>query len=473
MRWNHMPLMHLNSSDEFRQGLALSYDVSEDGRTYTMYLDPDAIWHDGTPVTADQLKASWEFGSWPENQPSWGGLINYIQGIEGMRAVGDGDVKEATGLVALDDHTLEITLASADYIWPINMTMMMLGFVKVSEADTDPDWWKHPTGIGPFTASFNPDTGEPGMVATDNYWREPAALDRVELPVVPDVQTRYIMYENGEIDMSDVPSEAFYPEHRFNNEIRATRGGGLYYMALKTERQPFDDINVRKAIAHGVDMKTIIESVFEPTGVWATGIISPSLPCFEEAANPGYVYDPELARASLAQSTYGSGANLPPMTVAVKSTQFIQVAELMQEQLRDNLGLELNIMRTERGQEIPDTVNMRRRSKGQKQPDVDEVVSFMTYSKNFSAKESGFVDPVIDAFIEAGKGSALDDPARCTNFVNAEQKFLDGYYAIPLGAVVSGGQWLMQPWVLGFDFYFYGDWINLPFMKIATRTGPR
>ena len=474
MRWTYMPLLHLDSNDDLRQGLALSYDVSEDSKIYTMHLDPAAIWHDGTAVTADQLKASWEFGSWPQNQASWGGLINYIKMIEGMEAVGNGEAKAAPGLVALDDHTLQITLAVADYIWPIQMTMMMLGFVKVSERETDSNWWKHPMGTGPFDPSWDPDSTEATLVAASNYWREQPSLHRVEMPVVTDAQTQFIMYENGEIDLSSsIPGEVNFPDHKFNGEIRPSRGGGLYYFALQGSKAPLDDPKVRAAIAHGADFKTFIQTVLEPLGIWSNGPISPSLPCYDQKDKSGLTYDVEKARRLLAESTYGSAANLPPITVGVRNSVWVQVAELWQEQLRGNLGVNLNIMRLERGQDVPETVNVRRRSKGQKQPDVAEVVTYMTYSKSPGAIEMGIVNDVIDAHIVAGSASALDDPARCESFVAAERGWLDNYYGIPLMAVTSGPTWLVQPWVLGLEYYFYGDWITLPDMQIAKRTGPR
>ena len=139
-RWVYMPPFLFSKEGEIRRGMALSYDITNDAKTYTVHLDPNAVFSDGTPVTAADVKAAWEFGALPENQVSWGGSQDYVNPIEGMKVVSAGDVLEATGLVALDDHTLQINLEEPSYTWPFNMGLWFTGVFKAEQFKTDPDY---------------------------------------------------------------------------------------------------------------------------------------------------------------------------------------------------------------------------------------------------------------------------------------------------------------------------------------------
>jgi ABC-type transport system substrate-binding protein len=472
-RWTHMGPFAITTKDEFAQGVATGYSVNDDGSVYTLHFDPDAVFTDGTPFTAALAKASWEFGSAPEQQASWGGLIGSTKVIQGMDAVGKGDASEASGLVVIDDHTLELRLVDPSFTFPLEMTKGLMGFANIPALEIDPNWRDNMPGIGQFQVTWDPDSTEAFVTKSPNFWRDPPTLAGVSMPVVTDQQTQFIMYENGEIDVGPNFAVKEDPSHPFYNDMIYPRSGGCcYYYAFNLGKAPFEDRNIRAALAHATDMETIVSAVFPGSGT-AAGIINGDLSCIDPEKEV-YRYDPSYARQLLADSTYGSGANLPPITVSLKSANFIKIAEVMQEQWRDNLGVELNILRRESGQSIPPEANLYRRSAGTVVPDYGQIMWALSHSKSGSVDDLGWeADPnqaKIDALVDKASTLTLDDPGRCDAFIEAERALTDSYKRIPSLAVAGGHAGnLVAPWVLGFQAAWYGDWANVPYWKIGKR----
>ena len=470
--WTHMGPFRTDHADEFVQGVALAYSVNDDATVYQIHFNPEAVFTDGTPFTAELAKASWEFGSAPEQQASWGGAINYTRSVEGMEAVGAGDATEAAGLVVIDHHTLEIRLKSPAYTFPFSMARSQLGFANMPLIEGDPDWRTHVPGIGQFTVTYDPDKGEQTVRRSPNYWGDPANLDGVDMPNIQDQQTRFIMYENGEADIG--PNFAVRDEssHTLFGDVTFNRSGGCcWYVGFALDKQPFEDINVRAALAHAVDLSTIVDAVY-PGSFLAAGIINGDLPCADLQKTP-YEYDVAKAKQLLAESTYGSAANLPPITVSLRNAEQIQIAVLTQEAWRDNLGVELTLHKRESGQTIPPEANLYRRSRGTSSPDVAELMWEMSHSDSTLHDDLGWsTDPgqsEIDALVDAAMTLPLDDPGRCDAFIEVERAMRASYKFLPNSGVGSGPGNLVAPWVLGYQTRWYGDSTNLPYWKIGER----
>jgi ABC-type transport system substrate-binding protein len=467
-----MSPFRVNPEDEFVQGVAIGFSVNGDATVYQVHFDPDAIFTDGTPFTAELAKASWEFGAAPEQQASWGGAINYVRAVEGMEAVGAGDATEAAGLVVIDDHTLEVRLTAPAFTFPFSLARSQLGFANMPLIEGDPDWRNHVPGIGQFSVTFDADKGEQDVKRSANFWRDPALLAGVAMPHVDDQQTRFIMFENGEADIGPNFAVREDPSHALYGEITHRRAGGCcWYVGFAIDKAPFEDMKVRAALAHAVDLETIVDAVY-PGSFLASGIINGDLPCADPQKTP-YEYDPEKARQLLAESTYGSAANLPPITVSLRNAQQIQIAVLTQEAWRDNLGVELTLHKRERGQTIPPEANLYRRSRGTSSPDVAELVWEMSHSDSTLHDDLGWdTDPgqaKIDALIDSAMMLPLDDPGRCDAFIEVERAMQDSYKFLPNSGVGSGDGNLVAPWVLGYQTKWYGDSTNLPYWKIGQR----
>ena len=473
MQWTSMQPMKFNKMNGLEPHLALSYDLSSDGLTYTLSLDPDAIFQDGTPVTAADVKKAWEFGSMPEQQVSWGGLVNNLKDVQGIEVVKTGEGTTASGLVAVDDHTLQIVLNKPDPVYPKKLAQWLMGVWKAAQAEQDPDWVEHPVGVGPFTVTADLDAKYIELQRTDNWWKDAPTIIKVELPAVPDKQTQMVMFENAEVDVifssPGFQAEPHDPAHKFHNLLYRIPYGGIYYYALDHSKPPLDDQNMRAAIAHGHDQNLIVKSVFGFGGIPAYGLVTPETACYmDESMNPGYDYDPAKARDLLSKSKYGSGT-IPPMLISLPAgydDNWVRYTEAMQAQLKENLGLDLKIQVYERGQTPPDS-NFSRRSMGITTADPAYPIWLQGHSASpTNQSRSKFVDPELDKLIEYGESLALDDPARCDAWKAAETRFLEGYHLIP--TIQVNYPYLAAPWVNNFDMSVNNDF-SLDVISLSER----
>ena len=473
MQWTAMQPMKFNKMNGLEPHLALSYELSSDGLTYTLSLDPDAIFQDGTPVTAADVKKAWEFGSMPEQQVSWGGLVNNLKDVQGIEVVKTGEGTTASGLVAVDDHTLQIVLNKPDPVYPKKLAQWLMGVWKAAQAEQDPDWVEHPIGVGPFKVTADLDAKYIELQRTDNWWKDAPTIIKVELPAVPDKQTQMVMFENAEVDVifssPGFQAEPHDPAHKFHNLLYRIPYGGIYYYALDHSKPPLDDAYVRAAIAHGHDQNLIVKSVFGFGGIPAYGLVTPETACYmDESMNPGYDYDPAKARDLLSKSKYGSGT-IPPMLISLPAgydDNWVRYTEAMQAQLKENLGLDLKIQVYERGQTPPDS-NFSRRSMGITTADPAYPIWLQGHSASpTNQSRSKFVDPELDKLIEYGESLGLNDPARCDAWQAAEKRFLEGYHLLP--TIQVNYPYLAAPWVNNFDMSVNNDF-SLDVITLSER----
>ena len=473
MQWTAMQPMKFDKNNGLQPHLALSYELSSDGLTYTLSLDPDAIFQDGTPVTAADVKKAWEFGSMPEQQVSWGGLVNNLKDVQGIEVVKTGEGTTASGLVAVDDHTLQIVLNKPDPVYPKKLAQWLMGVWKAAQAEQDPDWVEHPIGVGPFTVTADLDAKYIELQRTDNWWKDAPTIIKVELPAVPDKQTQMVMFENAEVDVifssPGFQAEPHDPAHKFHNLLYRIPYGGIYYYALDHSKPPLDDTYLRAAIAHGYDQNLVVKSVFGFGGIPAYGLVTPETACYmDESKNPGYVYDPDKAREFLGMSKYADGT-IPPMLISLPAgydDNWVRYTEAMQAQLKENLGLDLKIQVYERGQTPPDS-NFSRRSMGITTADPAYPIWLQGHSASpTNQSRSKFVDPELDKLIEYGESLALDDPARCDAWQAAETRFLEGYHLIP--TIQVNYPYLAAPWVNNFDMSVNNDF-SLDVITLSER----
>ncbi len=474
--WIFMPPFHFASTAnnmELRQGFAVGYSVSDDGITYLLHINPDAIFQDGTPITAQSVKDAWEFAAWPDNQVGWGAILLHSRAVKGMDALEAGDATEASGLKVIDDHTLSMELKQFTPTWALQLAVWMFGVYSTDQAMNDPETFRvAPIGAGPYKATYDDATDTQHYTRTSNYWGDAPKIDRVVRPTVRDLQTGYLLYENGELDIlyaDSVRQPAIWqPDNPFHGDLVQQGGRGLWYTAYVTDHPPFDDLNIRKAFAHGANMWEIVPAILGPKALYGAGIIQQGEACSKHP-DFGYEYNPELAREALAASKYGSAENVPVPTLEISRPSIISVFEVVQEQWKDNLGIEINLVRLEPGQQRREVVEFRRSSLGGRIPDPSGVLTDLGHTSSGTVKNSGkFSNPQLDALIEAAQSMTLDDPNYCNAWNEIEKTIMDNYYYFPLMAG-DGATWVVQPWIQGY-VPSLGQYFNtLPWWQIGAR----
>ena len=328
-------------------------EVNDDKTVWTVKLREDAVFQDGTPITAADFKFYWEHGAKPENIAAWGGASLSLGDILGWDELRAGDVTEAEGLVVIDDHTLEITTAIPAPTWPLSMAAWHTGISKLDQVLTDDHWFTRPIGAGPYRLMIDPDTRQfVAQADAAQFWGPSPNIKALRGMNLADKDVKVIWFENGELDLMSLDSATFEtaldPSHPFNPLLKVTPYGGLWFIKNKIDMAPLEDLLVRKALAHGADMWTIVRAVWGVTEDIATGLISPLIPCHNPDAR-GHFYDPDLARQELATSSYGSGDNLPPLLIDLHRPLMVDLGIAVKEYWKDNLGVELDVLRHEAG----------------------------------------------------------------------------------------------------------------------------
>ena len=444
-------------------------------QVWTLKLREDAIFQDGTPITAQSFKDYWEHGAKPENIVAWGGASLTLGDIVGWEELRAGDVIESEGLTVIDDHTLQVETIVPLATWPLNMAAWHVGISKLEQVLADEEWGNSPIGAGPFALAYDPDSGLTVATRVDlvgKQWNGPHAtpiLEKFILPNIPDRQVQVVMFENAELDVlslgfggSPTYEAALNPSHPFNPLLYISPYGGLVFIKNKIDMAPLEDLLVRKALAHGQDMQTIVKAIWGSTATHSKGLISTLIPCHNPEAR-GQYYDPDLARQALSTSTYGSGDNIPALLIDLGSPEMVSMGVSMKEYWKDNLDIDLDVLKREAGMPRRESSQFYRISLGSWIPDPIQIVSNLTRKDSIEALSNipgGY--PVMDALVEYARSLPLDHPDRCKAFQAIEEEYLDKVYMIPMWEV-QGVKWLVQPWLVGFE-----STSNLDFNTLTT-----
>lgn len=303
--------------------------------TYLITLKPGVTFHNGEPLTADDVKFSFARVMDPATKsPRAANLTDAVESAEKIEVV--------------DPRTVKITVKSAFAPFMERLTYNALQIVnrKAMEA-AGGDYSHKPVGTGPFKY-VEWKTGEFVKVArNDDYWGEKAKLDQVTFRPIPDANTRVAELESGGVDyMMQIPREELdrlKKADKFN--IQEVEAINIFYLAHNTSKPPLNDPNLRRAINFAVDKKELVDTIYAGSGTVAISPLNPSNWAHNPNVEP-YKYDPAKAKELLKQSAY----NGEPLEIAFnQATEVPRVAERIQAQIQDNLGIKLTLKPMEWG----------------------------------------------------------------------------------------------------------------------------
>jgi len=391
----------------------------------------------------------------PENIIAWGGsMLLGLRDIAGMQDLMAGDTTVADGLVAIDDNTLEVRMAQATPTFPHVVTIDQTGFTKFAQVEADPEEWhfQQIVGIGPYVLKIDKQTGYGEVTRTGlagaSWWGEDPILDKITYQNIPDNQVKLIMFENQEVDWvriaGPIVTEALDPNSATNRFLRITKSGGLWLYSLASGLAPLDDVFVRQSLIHSVDMNTIVKAVMGAQEDASPGFITKHVACNQSATWAGAVYDPDLGRQFLAESSYGSAANLPVIRIDLARPNRINIGIATKEYWKDNLGVELDILKRESGMPRREGSQIIRRSSGT--PVKDPI--WITNSMRSVITDLVPGREVLDALWSYAVNLPLSDPDRCAAFQAVERDMIESGYIIPHEQINSVYH-LVQPWVKG------------------------
>lgn len=291
--------------------LAESWDI-KDGTVYTFHLRKNAKFHNGRTVTAQDFIYSWERAASPTLKS--GTVLTYLGDIVGLREMAAGETDHITGLKALDDHTLQVTIDLPKPYFLLKLTYPTAFVLDKENVESGPEWYRAPNGTGPYRLKEWRRFESMLYESNQDFYQTPAPIKYIFIKLFSGVGLR--MYEAGEIDVTGVSiydiDRFLDPDEPLHSQLISATDLCTDYVVFDATRPPFDDVKVRQAFSMAFDRQKYIDVVLRGHALPAIGLYPPALPGFNLQLE-GLPYDPARARQLLAESKYHGPEGLPPI----------------------------------------------------------------------------------------------------------------------------------------------------------------
>lgn len=465
-----------NTAGDVEPGIAESWDVSDDGLTYTFYLR-EAYWSDGEQITAYDFEYSWKRLLDPETASPYSFIGTILKNGSEVEA-GEMDVDEL-GVVALDDTTLEVTLES-----PTAYFLSLIGssgqFAPLRE-DIVEEYGTDFAGSadknvysGPFVLTSSEDNVWV-FEKNEYYWdADSISLDRCELSYVENTDTQLAMYEQGELDYVQVPT-AYVEQYEDEAEEFMNGNVDFCYINSESDNPVMGNENFRLALNYALNRTEYNELANSGTYTGFNGLVFPGLQAKDSTYGEEYDLDSysypiegdtdtalEYLNAAMDELGISDASEIEIEFVTTDSEGNKRIAEVLQERWQSVLGITVNIRQVTYseiyGEVFPN--HDFEIGYGGWGADYDDPYSylelFLSYSSyNYSQYENEEVDALLEASL-----TETDTDTRMDMLNEAEQLILADGAFVPLQA--RNVYYLLDDDTTGISFYYCSiniDWV--------------
>ena len=443
-------LMTINKELAIVGDLAETWDVSPDGKTTTFRLNPNAKFHNGRTVTANDVKWSLERATDPQTEAFNASV--FLNDIIGAEQKLKGASTEIAGVQVIDDRTVTITTDAPKAYFLSKLTYPVSFVLDQANVESGKNWIFEPNGTGPFKlAEYNP--GELlRLQRFDDYHLGPAMVDEVEFLISGG--NGMLMYENDELHITGIPltmlEGVLDPSNKLSREVVAAPPRfDVNYFGMNTSEPPFDDVKVRQALNYAIDRQSLASTLLEDLVVPAAGILPPGFPGYNPNLG-GYSYDPEKARQLISESKYGDLETLPRITLTLPGSFGATISpsiEAMLAMWEKTLGLEISILQTEWAIFLQDLHRNRFQMFGglgwiADYPDPENFLDVLFHSES-NNNQSEYTNSQVDILLEQAR-IELDETARFELYHRAEEMIVNDAPWVPLWHS-NGGSVLIKP----------------------------
>lgn len=354
-------LLIQDENNVIQPGQAESFEVSEDGLTYTFHLRDGLKWSDGTPLTANDFVYSWKRVADPKTAAPYAETM--LSTVKGYEEAINGDV-DKLAVSAPDDKTFVVELAAPCLYFDKICAFATMVPVQQATVEANQDAWaiKAETYIsnGPFYIKDWVPGSHILMAKNPNYWNADAIkLDTLKFLLMEDSNAAYSAWQSGEALMiKDVPIdevEALQGKEEFHLDPNM----GTYYISFNTEKEPFNDPRVREALTLCIDREYVADSIMQGTYTAASNIIGPGISDAEEGSSfqevtinkygdhyPVGDFDAQVEKAKqlLADAGYPNGEGFPTVEYMTNDASYHKpLAEYLQQEWKEKLGINMDI----------------------------------------------------------------------------------------------------------------------------------
>ncbi len=314
--------------------LAESWTVSEDGKVYTFTLRDGVTFSDGSTLDAADVK--YTFDRLADRDTG----LSYTAGLILSNVVGWADVRppnptvaegtptpepivpaeSISGVEVIDESTVQITLANPASTFLSRLTLPG-GFIIPEGSGETTDFATSSVGTGAYMLTENTPAEQVVLTANANYWGGAPEVQQVTIRVIPEQSVQLIEFEAGNLDIVRVPQadlQRVQGDATLSGQYIEIPTLSTFHLRVNLNDPVMGDPLVRRAFAMAIDRQAIIDSVLQGQGVPADGLYPPGLSAFDPASDP-FPYDPEAARALLAEAGYPNGVDVTLRTGQIET----------------------------------------------------------------------------------------------------------------------------------------------------------
>ncbi|HEX7975675.1 MAG TPA: ABC transporter substrate-binding protein [Anaerolineales bacterium] len=402
--------------------LAESWEISDDGLTYTFKLRPDAKFSDGSPITG----ADWQWSLDRCRDPKNGIWAFTMEAVDTVTAT---DTEVVFKLKQATPYFLSTTAMFNCVVMPGKQVEAAGGWEKFMLA---------PVGSGPFIMKEWVKGDHMLLVRNPYYWEKgKPILDEILIKTIPDDNTRILALQKGDVDAINYPPFNRVADLNKDPNLRALTFDGTYtsFLVLNVRNKPLNDAKVRLALSYALDREALIKTVNFGVGTPATSFRPKGSLYFNDTL-PGWPYDIAKAKSLLAEAGYPNGFTTT-LEIVPGREQAKQIATLAQA-MWSQIGVKLEIKQMEAGiytdSYRKETFVMQVRGWTDDIPDPSQEVSYAMSSKPINFMHTGFSGPdAVKADELAAAGIKENDPAKRQQiYFDIQKIFNDNVFFIPL-----------------------------------------
>ncbi len=464
-------LLVVDKDGQLAPGQAESWETSEDGLTWTFHLREGLKWSDGTPLTANDFVYSWKRVCDPMTAAPYAETV--LGMVEGFSEAIGGD-PDALKVEATDDQTLVVTLSAPCSFFGSLAAFATLSPVQQATVEANGDQWavsaETYVSNGPFYVSEWVPKSYILMSKNPNYWNADAVkLDGIKFNLIEDANAAYSAYQTEEVlFIKDVPTEEI-PSLTGQPDFYVDPIIGTYYLSVNTQKEPFNDARVRKALSLAIDREYVANTLMQGTYSPASNFMGPGWvdtdgSAFIDNANGGKPYidtanheaNLEEAKKLLADAGYPDGAGLS-FTYSTNDAGYHRVVAEYLQQAWSELGIDVKVDIVEWASFTP----MRRNgdydaSRNGWVGDYDDPSNMLDLLYSTNGNNDGkFSNPEYDAAMELSR-TTLDAKERSDALHKAEDILMEEAGCIPVA--YYNDFWLQSDKIVGSWHSAYGYW---------------
>ena len=471
--YTHECLLLVDQDGKIAPGQAETWEMSEDGLTWTFHLRDGLKWSDGSALTANDFVYSWKRVCDPNVAAPYAETV--LSPVKGYDEAITGNL-DALAVSAPDDKTLVVELSAPCSYFESLAAFATLSPVQEATIEANGDAWATTAETYIGNGTFYVSEWVPGshiiMSKNPNYWNASAIkLDSIKFVLTDDANAAYSAYQSGQVQMiKTVPTEEI-PSLQGNAEFHVEPIIGTYYACLNDSIEPFNNPLVRKALSLAIDREYVAGTLMQGTYTPATNFMGPGWvdtdgSSFMEKANGGKPYiditnfEASLteAKKALADAGYPDGEGFPTITYSINDVAYHKVVAEYLQQAWAELGITANVEVVEWASFLP----MRRAgdymaSRNGWVGDYSDPSNMLEILKSTNGNDDAkYNNPEYDAAMDAS--STETDPVKRSALLHqAEDILMADMGVIPLA--YYNDFWLQSEKVTGAWHSPYGYWL--------------